>query len=361
VAGDPRILVAQLEDPGALFRVQGEILARGRETVPALAAFLLGRPTVLFEARAAAAECLGVLGGAEAEEALVAVLTRHDLRQLTPAVRMAEQAVRNAAARALGRAGARQAVPALLAALGEQRLVGAGAALATLGEARAIPGLIDLLEEPTHGEAADLLANFGAAAVPALAAALGDPRPGGEWEAPGSVQRRALAAEILGRVGGAEAAGALRGHLDDACARVRTACALALAAAHEGDEPTLRVLVGALSDDDFTVQADVVRVLEASGTQALPALASVVSDEQASPRARDLAAVLLGRSRDAAAVPALARALGSPDPRVRQAVLRALAMFPDDSRARAALGAARTDPTRAVRATARTLLHRLGR
>jgi HEAT repeat protein len=361
VTRDARLLVASLEDPGALFRVQGEILARGRETVPALAAFLLGRPAVLFEARAAAADCLGILGGAEAVEALVAVLTHHDLQQLTPAVRMAERAVRNAAARALGRTGAREAIPALLAALGEQRLIGAGAALAAFGEPRAIPGLVDLLEEPTHAEAAQLLTAFGRAAVPALAATLGARWPDAEYEAPGSVQRRTLAAEVLGRLGGEAAVAALRAHLGDPSPRVQTACALALAAAHEADDRALHVLAAALGDEDFTVQADVLRVLEGVGDRARPMLAAVLADEHATLRARELACLLLGRSQHPGAVAVLAAAARAENPSVRQAALRALAMFPDDREALAALRAARRDPARPVRATARELLRRRGR
>jgi HEAT repeat protein len=354
---DPRALVARLEDLPAIFRVQGEILAYGRAAVPALAAFLLGRSSVLPEARAAAAECLGALGGEEAIAALVGVLTHHDMRSLTPAVRMAEETVRNAAARALGRRQAREAVPALLAALGEQRLIGAGAALAAMREMTALPGLVRLLEEPSHNEAAELLASFGTEAVPALCAALNE-RTGGEgFETPSSAQRRSLAAELLGRAGGTEAEAALRRRVDDPSPRVRIAATLALARLGSTGA-AFAAVAAALADDDVTVQSEMVQILAAAGREAGPSLARLVEDDTALPRARSVAAWLLARSPDPAAVPSLIRALAASDPQLRCAVVRALAAFPESAEAAEAIRAARRDPSPAVRDTARRLLRR---
>jgi HEAT repeat protein len=351
MSADPRILVARLENLPDVFRVQGEILVLGRAAVPALSAFLLGRPSVLPQARAAAAECLGALGGNEAVDALVRVLTYHDVRALTPAVRLAEEAVRNVAARALGRLAARAAVPALLAALGEQRLIGAGAALAVMRETRALPALARLLEEPTHAEAAELLASFGVDAVPALAATLAE-RAGEDAETPGSEQRRRLAAEVLGTVGGPAAEATLRRHLADPSLRVRIAAALALA--RLGFQDGVAAIAGAaLADPDVTVQAEAVDALGAMGRDAVPVLAGVVADDAALPRARGVAAWLLARTPDASAVPALRRALAAADPQLRCAAVRALAALPDSPEAVAAVAAARRDPAPAVRDAAR--------
>jgi HEAT repeat protein len=355
---DSRMLVAELEDLRSIFRVQGRILARGRAMVPALAAFLLGRPSVLPQARVAAAECLGALGGDDAVAALVAVLTQHDMAALSPAERLAEEAVRNTAARALGRIGSRAATDALVAALGSQRLIGAGAALAALQEARAIPGLVALLEEPTHAEAADLLASFGEAATVALSLALETPRPADEREAPVSEQRRALAAELLGRIAPERAAPALRAHLDDPSGRVRTACALALARTAAVGPASLDVLAASLDDDDFTLQKEAAGHLEAAGRAAIPALGRLLADERRAWGARSLAAALLGRTRATEALDPLARGLTASHAQVRQAVVRALAHFPDDAEALHLLHAARHDVAPAVRGAARELLGR---
>lgn len=358
---DARLLVAELEDPSAIFRVQGMILTRGRDTVPALAAFLLGRPSPLPQARVAAAECLGVLGGDEAIAALIEALTHHDLGALSPAVRFAEQTVRDAAARALGKLRDPRAATALLAALGEQRLVGAGAALAMLGDARAVPGLIRLLEESAHGEASELLAAFGDDAVPALCASLDEPSSPDDLETPGSRQRRALAAELVGRIAGRAARAILRAHLGDASIRVRTACALVLARAGVSDDRAMLVLAQALDDPDCTVQHEAISQLDASGGVAVPALSAVLTDPTRSWRARSSAAMLIGRIGGDAAVAVLVRSVGDEHPQVRRSVLGALARFRGNPEAARALNAARSDAAPAVRSTARRLLRELRR
>ncbi|HWP59855.1 MAG TPA: hypothetical protein VNL14_18325 [Candidatus Acidoferrales bacterium] len=126
--------MARLNNLNEIFRVQGEVLAHGEETVEPLAELLLSPPSTFVEPRVAAAECLGAIGGDKAIDALIRVLHSHDLQSLGPVRRFAEEAVRNATACRLARFPRRRVIGALLCSLRESRLIGAGEALATLGE-----------------------------------------------------------------------------------------------------------------------------------------------------------------------------------------------------------------------------------
>ncbi len=114
IAPDLEELVARLDNLGEIFRVQGEILATGPATVPALAAFLARRPSVFPQPRVAAAECLGIIGGEQALAALLAEVERDHTAITDPVTALAEESVRNAAARQLARFDDPRVVPVLL-------------------------------------------------------------------------------------------------------------------------------------------------------------------------------------------------------------------------------------------------------
>ena len=133
---EAQALVARLNNLHEIFRVQGEILAYGEETVEPLAELLLSPPSTFSEPRVAAAECLGAIGGDQAVDALIRVLDYHDLETLGPVQRFAEDAVRNVAARRLARFASPKVCDSLLLALQRNHLIGAGQALARTCEMR---------------------------------------------------------------------------------------------------------------------------------------------------------------------------------------------------------------------------------
>jgi MFS family permease len=249
-------LVARLANLGEIFRVQGEILAAGRTTVPALAALLGGPGSVFPQPRVAAAECLGALGGEDALVALLAEVERDHRAADDPVTAMAEECVRNAAARQLIRFRAPRVTPVLLTALAEHHLIGAGETLAELGETAAIPHLIDCLEDDAkRGVALGALRRFGDAAIAALMRAARTPRYEAGREPPGSVIRRAHAAQLLGEFGASAAKSALADALHDPQPSVRVHAALALTEITPGDGCADTLLFG-LGEADLVTQVE---------------------------------------------------------------------------------------------------------
>jgi HEAT repeat protein len=101
--------------------------------------------------------------------ALVAVVRAADLGGLPLSMRLAEEAVQNWVARELGRLGDREAVDALLDALSRLRLIEAGRALLGFHETRAIPLLVQCLDDPfIRQSSTELLVAFGTEAVRAV-------------------------------------------------------------------------------------------------------------------------------------------------------------------------------------------------
>jgi MFS family permease/HEAT repeat protein len=250
---DLHSLVARLNNLGEIFRVQGEILAVGRAAVPALAAFLAGPPSVFGQPRVAAAECLGIIGGAQALAALLAEVERDHTAIADPVTALAEETVRNAAARQLARFNDPRVVPALLAALSTHHLIGAGEALAGLGEAAALPHLIDCFEDDAkRNPAVEAVRRFRAIGILSLAEALGTPRQVLDAETPSSLIRRAVAAQLLGELNARAALPQLRFALGDHAQSVSIAAALALARTSPAEAVAGPLLAGLDSSDPVT-------------------------------------------------------------------------------------------------------------
>jgi len=263
---DPSELVARLNSLGEIFRVQGEILAAGRPTVPALAAFLSGPPSVFPQPRVAAAECLGAFGGTAALAALLAAVERDHRSISDPVAALAEESVRNSAARQLARFHHPQVVPALLAALSADHLIGAGEALAVRGETAAIPPLIECLgDDAKRTLALDALRRFGSAGIPELTRALVTPHEVAGTETPSSIIRRACAADLLGELRAATALSALRAAAADAQQRVSIAAALALAEIAPAEAVAGPLLFG-LDDADVVTQTACEAALQRPGS-----------------------------------------------------------------------------------------------
>jgi HEAT repeat protein len=235
----PEQLVQALEDLQRGPEAQVRLVILGESAVAPLARFLLGPPGLHAQPRMLAAEALGLIGGARAAEALAAALVAGDLASLDPVVRLSEEAVREVMARELGQLGAPAAVEPLVEALQRFRLVEAGLALARLREPRAVPLLVECLEDPFRRERAGAaLVEFGPVGVDALIESLRERRMFDGDEVRPSLERRAESARLLGELGDPRAEPALRESLTDGARDVRVAAAVALARLGRDGKPS---------------------------------------------------------------------------------------------------------------------------
>lgn len=95
-------LVNRLNNPTSNIRAFYEIIKCGKATVHPLVKFLLSPPSIFSQPRCLAAEALGMIGGEDAILGLTEVLELCKLDSLEPQVRLAEETVRDEAARQLG-------------------------------------------------------------------------------------------------------------------------------------------------------------------------------------------------------------------------------------------------------------------
>jgi MFS family permease/HEAT repeat protein len=359
---DPYALVARLNNLGEIFRAQGEILAVGRAALPALAAFLAGPPSVFAQPRVAAAECLGIIGGKQALAALLAEVERDHTAIADPVTALAEEAVRNAAARQLARFDDPRVVPTLLAALAAHHLIGAGEALAGLGEAAAIPHLIDCFEDDAkRNPAVEAVRRFGPVGIPLLAEALGTPRLVRDAETPSSLIRRALAAQLLGELNARGALPQLRSALGDGAESVSIAAALALARTSPAEAAAGPLLAGLDNPDPVTQDEceaalrQLGALLSATVRQAALGRSVLLPSGQAhrlSSFARRRAVTLLSAVDPFQFIDAYPALLRDGDAAVRYQAVTAVAKLEDPDRM-AFLAAAARDPDPRVRAVAR--------
>jgi len=366
-----RALVARLNNLHEIFRVQGEILCYGEAAVEALADLLLSEAPAFPEARVAAAECLGAIGSETAVAALIQVLDYNDIERLGPVQRFAEEMVRNAAARRLGRFPQSYAIEALLSSLRRDHLIGAGEALAQLSEPRAIPHLIECLEDDYKKEkATDALRQFDHAAVPFLCAALGEPRFVLGVEPPISVERRCRAAQLLGELKADDAKSALATALRDESVAIRIASAVALGQFGVSTREVVWQLVAGLDDSDLMIRKSCEEALRNAGAMAITLLADAARGRvihpssqhatlQLSLSARLVAIKTLGSIRNTSASHCLINQLKDPDEIIRYRSVAALEEF-NESKVRAALEElARRDSSRRIKLRAREALQKL--
>lgn len=208
--------------------------------------------------------------------ALIRVLDYYDLETLGPVQRFAEETVRNVAARRLAQFGSPEVCDSLISALRRNHLIGAGQALAHLGDARAIPYLIECLEDDYKKEKAmTALRRFGQAAVAYLCEAVQQARFVEGVESPLSQERRSRAAELLGYLKAPDAIPALEAGLHDESQAVRIACSLALAELGITTQEVLGQVISGLEDSDPTVRIDCEEALRKIGAKSIPLLAEV--------------------------------------------------------------------------------------
>lgn len=193
--------LASLGDDAALGVL--EAVACGPAAISQLRAVLFGRePSGLYEPRRRAVEALA---GLHAHDVLAEYLATYLSTGDTitdPVEETGEEAVVNAAARALAEWPDARALPLLLALTQRMPLAGVVDALARLHHAEAIPYFVRALAEDfTRAAAEDALRSLGAAAAPALLEAACSRSPAAGQESPSSLRRRRSALALLAETG----------------------------------------------------------------------------------------------------------------------------------------------------------------
>jgi HEAT repeat protein len=221
-----RELAEELNDLQRGGEFQSRLISVGKSAVAALEDFMLRSPGNL-RPRRLAAEALRVIGDPEAFDALVKSLFAF-IEIDDPVMALEEEAVKNIIAAELRHFGRVAAAP-LLKALEEQTLVAAGESLAELGEKRAIPYLVRMLEDSfKRPRVAEALLKFGPEATEELLKTIRNRKMENDFEPLPSIERRAEAAKLLGLIGDRRCVPALLEFLDDEQEPVRFETALSL-------------------------------------------------------------------------------------------------------------------------------------
>jgi HEAT repeat protein len=296
-----RELVQALDDLRHNLDAQLQLIMLGEEAVEPLVEFLLSAPALHPEPRCLAAEALGTIGGERAIEGLIRALTVNDVRARDPSIRLSEEVVRNRVAEQLGRFGDRRVIEPLLDALERFHLVAAAEALARLKEARAIPMMIERLEDPFARERiGQALLAFGPPVEVPLIETLSVRRHFLGEESRGSRERRAEAARLLGLIKSEKAIEPLIELLQDEAREVRLQAALALCDLI-GDhriEKALPVLIGDSDGADLPTRDRVYEALVRTAPTAIPHLLDALADHNLSDDAKGLVIDVLAQIPD---------------------------------------------------------------
>jgi hypothetical protein len=176
-----------------------EITACGRRAVPPLRVLLLhGQSSGIYQPRCRAVDALAGIG---AWDVLIEFLSAP--REVAdPVNRTGEDAVINAAARAVAASGDPRVPPLLLSLARTRPLAGILEALGPHRRSEAIPILVKALSEDHLRPAAEEgLLQLGPRARPALLRAASQPVPSAEWESPSSRRARRSALRLLRQIG----------------------------------------------------------------------------------------------------------------------------------------------------------------
>ena len=233
-------LVDQLKSLHQSERAALELIAAGSDALPALRRVVFERePSGLFQARCLAVRALSALG---AQDVLVEFLTISPRAVAAPVERAGEEAVINAAARALAGVRDEATFQLLLRLAAQPSLAGV---LETLGEFRrpeAIPYFIAALADDLGRGAAEVaLRKLDAAALPALIGAAAAAPEADPYEHASSLRRRRSALALLLEIGvPAPAWEPLRHLIHDPDAEIAClACEIGLAVAPLVDRPPI--------------------------------------------------------------------------------------------------------------------------
>ena len=281
------------------------------------------------EVRAAAADALGQCGAPAVEPLMVA---------------LKDPIATIYAAKALGRIGGPALAPLIVALMDQREAVrqAAAGALGQIGDSRAVAPLIVALKDPrSYWAAANALGRIGTPAIEPLSIALKDQ----------DVNVRQAAAAALGQMGDARVIGPLISALGDQNPGGREAAAKALGQMRE--PLVINPLIAALGDQASRTMA--VSTLIKVGGPAVKPLAAALGDRNSDPEVRLAIVRALGDIRHRRAVEPLIAALDDPSEKVRESVIWCLGDF-RDARAVGPLVAALEDRNERVRkAVAETL------
>jgi HEAT repeat protein len=239
-----------------------DVIACGKRAVPALRRILFERErSGLYQTRCRAVQALAAL---DASDVLIEFLETE--RTITDPVELVgEDAVINAAARALPNVHNPRVFAVLLRLARHPHLTGVIAALGASGKAEAIPALIAALEDDASRPVAETaLYNFGRRAKSAFLNAATMQLPTPERESPSSIRRRRSALGLLAVIGVTREAWAILRHLvDDPDAKIATlACEICLKSASAVERSkAVRRLVKLLVHEDWLRRDDSERVL----------------------------------------------------------------------------------------------------
>jgi len=188
-------LVERLESPVDAPDVTRRLIAAGAAAVEPLRRYLLsGRILSVFEPRRRAVDILAALG---ARDVLLEYLEQGREVQ-EPVLRLSEDAVEGAAARALAAWPDDEVFGAVLRRTQHRLLPGLVEALGRLRRPEALPLLLQALEDDLCRRGAEeALAVFGPSATAALIEAASSPSSSGDRESPSSLGRRRSAAALL--------------------------------------------------------------------------------------------------------------------------------------------------------------------
>jgi hypothetical protein len=198
---EARRLVGRLQSLYDADRAVLDLIALGPAAVPPLRDFVFRRePSGLYQPRVQAVSALAAL---KADDELIAFLRRvPEVEIVDPIERTGEDAVINAAARALAHRRDDEFFTVLTAIAERRRLAGVVEALGATGRSAAIPYLVDALESDfTRPVAEAALRNVGAAARPAIMRLALTPQPCAEFETPSSLRNRRSAVGVLRDIG----------------------------------------------------------------------------------------------------------------------------------------------------------------
>lgn len=237
LTGDVRDAIAKLISLVDGDRAISKAAACGHRAIPALRAILWARELGgLFETRCRAVDALVLLG---AYDVLIDYLAAPPCRT-DPGERIAQDAVTNAAARAVVASDDVRVVPLLLRLAQQRPLAGVIEALGRLKREEALPYFVDALAEDFARPAAEAaIRALGSKTRPALLDAAVRRRPSAAAESPSSRRRRLSALKLLAELGPPDPVTwpPLRDLIrEDDPAIAALACRLCLAS---GDEPSV--------------------------------------------------------------------------------------------------------------------------
>jgi HEAT repeat protein len=239
-----------------------DVIACGKQAIPALRRILFQRErSGLYQTRCRAIEALA---GLKASDVLVEFLETE--RIITdPVERVGEDAVINAAARALPNVHDPRVFALLLRLARHSHLTGVIGALGSSARAEAIPALIAALEDDASRPTVEAaLRTLGRRTKGALLNAATTQLPTSQRESPSSVRRRRSALGLLVEIGMTRETWAILRHLvDDSDAKIATlACEICLRCASAVERSkAVRRLIDLLVHDDWLRRDDSERLL----------------------------------------------------------------------------------------------------